>query len=129
MPSRAPVGTEGVPDARLQRAIEELEATQRRLDERLERTRATFETLAKLGHSVNNPLTALLGRAQILKLKKGDDPAVAKPVNVIAETATRITDLVREMSKVLKAGREELLQELRERGAADEESEAKERAS
>ena len=57
------------------------------------------------------------------------NPAPENWRTVIAETATRIADLVREMTKVLKTGREELLEELRAREAADEESEAEERAS
>jgi PAS domain-containing protein len=78
----------------------------------LERLDAMFHTLGALGHKINNTLTALLGRAQILEMQKRDDPAVAKPAHVIVESATRIADLVREMTKVLKEGRQEALDAL-----------------
>ncbi len=67
-----------------------------------------FDELAGLCHNINNPLTSLLGRAQILKMKKGTDPQAAKAVEVILESATRITGLVRELAGTVGQGRIDL---------------------
>ena len=56
-----------------------------RLEERhrVERLALVMKTLSVLSHKINNPLTALLGRAQMLKLR-GNDLDVEKAADVIA---------------------------------------------
>lgn len=69
-----------------------------------------LRTVGVLGHKINNPLTALLGRAQLLREKAAADPAVAKAARVIEESATRIADLIRQLGAVIKEGRREDLE-------------------
>jgi signal transduction histidine kinase len=65
-----------------------------------------------LSHKINNPLTALLGRAQILQVQKGNDPGVVKAAAVIEESSLRIAELIRELAQVVKDGRQDALDEL-----------------
>lgn len=74
---------------------------------RLEKLADVLRTLGVLSHKINNPLTALLGRAQILRAKAGVDPSVEKAAQVIEESAVRIADLIRELARVVKEGRQE----------------------
>jgi signal transduction histidine kinase len=74
---------------------------------RLEKLADLLRTLGVLSHKINNPLTALLGRAQILRAKAETDPSVAKAAQVIEESAIRIADLIRELARVVKEGRQE----------------------
>ena len=74
---------------------------------RLEKLADVLRTLGVLSHKINNPLTALLGRAQILRARAEVDPSVAKAAQVIEESAVRIADLIRELARVVKEGRQE----------------------
>lgn len=79
---------------------------------RLEKLAEVLKTLSVLSHKINNPLTALLGRAQILQARKTTDPTVAKAAAVIEESSLRIADLIRELAQVVKEGRHEALDDL-----------------
>lgn len=65
---------------------------------------ALMRGLGVLAHKINNPLTALLGRAQILRMTCSDDPRTAKAVGVIEESGRRIASLVHELSVLVKTG-------------------------
>lgn len=77
---------------------------------RLERFAELLRTLSVLSHKINNPLTSLMGRAQLLKMKKGIDPSVDKAAEVIEDSAKRIATYIRELALVVKEGREKALQ-------------------
>jgi signal transduction histidine kinase len=79
---------------------------------RLEKLAEVLKTLSVLSHKINNPLTALLGRAQILQVQKGNDAAVSKAAAVIEESSLRIAELIRELAQVVKDGRQDALDEL-----------------
>lgn len=79
---------------------------------RLEKLAEVLKTLSVLSHKINNPLTALLGRAQILQVQKGNDPGVVKAAAVIEESSLRIAELIRELAQVVKDGRQDALDEL-----------------
>ncbi len=81
--------------------LKDAEPVRTRLDDR-------FDNLAMFCHKINNPLTTLLGRSQILQLKAGADPKIGKAVNVIQESAQRIAGLVKEMSQEVCDARDEL---------------------
>jgi signal transduction histidine kinase len=70
-----------------------------------ERLHGLFADQAELCHKINNPLTSLIGRAQILRLKGGQDPTVAKATEVIEASAKRVAELVRELSQKIHEGR------------------------
>lgn len=72
---------------------------------RMEKLSEVLRTLSVLSHKINNPLTALLGRAQILQSRAGADPHVQKAASVIEESAQRIAELIRELATVVKEGR------------------------
>jgi serine/threonine-protein kinase RsbW len=83
---------------------------------RLEKLAEVLKTLSVLSHKINNPLTALLGRAQMLQAKKATDPSVAKAAAVIEESSLRIAELIRELAQVVKDGRQDALDELLDMG-------------
>ncbi len=70
--------------------------------ERLAVVASALATLADLTHKINNPLTSLLGRAQILKLKLDTDPQLRKAADVVEESAKRIADHIREFANVVR---------------------------
>jgi signal transduction histidine kinase len=80
---------------------------------RIENLGEVLETLGALAHKINNPLTALLGRAQLLQAVPDADPRVKKTVSVIGESATRIAGLVRELADVVQQGKAEAMAQLR----------------
>jgi signal transduction histidine kinase len=79
---------------------------------RIEKLNEVLKTLSVLAHKINNPLTALLGRAQLLRAYPDVDPKVQKTVSVIEESATRIAELVRELAGVVKEGKQETVSQL-----------------
>ena len=79
---------------------------------RLEKLAEVLKTLSVLSHKINNPLTALLGRAQILQAQKTNSPGVLKAAAVIEESSLRIADLIRELAQVVKDGRQDAVDEL-----------------
>jgi PAS domain-containing protein len=79
---------------------------------RLEKLAGVLKTLSVLSHKINNPLTALLGRAQILQSQQSTDPRVAKAAAVIEESSMRIAELIRELASVVKEGRQESVDDL-----------------
>ncbi len=64
-----------------------------------------LEAQRKLCHNINNPLTAIMGRAQILQLKQGTDPQLIQVLQVIEESAKRVAAYVRELSELIRDGR------------------------
>ena len=81
---------------------------------RLERLGEVLRTLSVLSHKINNPLTALMGRAQILLARADGDPAVQKAATVIQESAQRIAELIRELAQVVKSGRQDAVDRILE---------------
>jgi signal transduction histidine kinase len=73
---------------------------------RLEQLSEVLETLAELSHKINNPLTSLMGRAQLLETREKNDPYVQSSCQVIAESSRRIAEYVRELAQVVREGRE-----------------------
>ena len=84
---------------------------------RMEKLAEILRTLSVLSHKINNPLTALLGRAQILKAIAGTDPKVVKAASVIEESAVRIGELIRDLAGVVKEGRQEAVDRALDIGA------------
>jgi len=79
---------------------------------RLEKLAEVLKTLSVLSHKINNPLTALLGRAQILQAHKSGDPSVAKAAAVIEDASLRIAELIRELAQVVKEGHQDAVDEV-----------------
>jgi signal transduction histidine kinase len=79
---------------------------------RLEKLGEVLRTLGVLSHKINNPLTALLGRAQLLKSNRNADPSVIKAAAVIEESSQRIAELIRELARVVKEGRQEAVEKI-----------------
>jgi signal transduction histidine kinase len=84
---------------------------------RLEKLAEVLKTLSVLSHKINNPLTALLGRAQILQAQKSSEPGVAKAAAVIEDASLRIADLIRELAQVVREGRQDAVDELLDMGS------------
>jgi signal transduction histidine kinase len=85
---------------------------------RLEKLAEVLRTLSVLSHKINNPLTALLGRAQILRARQSDDSNVANAAGIIEEASMRIAGLLREMAQVVKDGHQDALDDLLDMRAA-----------
>ena len=68
-----------------------------------------FSTLSRLCHKINNPLTSIMGRAQLLqaKVKKSRDDGLGKSVGVIEESSKRVAGLVQELATLVVQGRTE----------------------
>jgi signal transduction histidine kinase len=81
---------------------------------RMERFGDLLKSLGVLSHKINNPLTALMGRAQILGMKQDLDPEVRKAAEVIEDSARRIAGYIRELAATVKEGKEETLRPLLE---------------
>jgi signal transduction histidine kinase len=79
----------------------------------VDRLSELFATLGMLGHKINNPLTALMGRAQILRMNQELDPQMDKMLSVIEDSTKRIAEYTRELSVVVERARGEILEELR----------------
>lgn len=77
---------------------------------RVEKLHEVLRTLGVLSHKINNPLTALLGRAQLLRARADAEPAVAKSAAVVEESARRVADLIRELATVAKEARAEAIE-------------------
>jgi PAS domain-containing protein len=84
---------------------------------RLEKLAEVLKTLSVLSHKINNPLTALLGRAQILQAHKSSDPGVAKAAAVIEDASLRIAELIRELAQVVKEGHQDAVDQLLDMGS------------
>jgi len=80
----------------LERAREERHQSER-MDDML-------RTIGVLAHKINNPLTALLGRAQLLRMGVDDDAVRQKAIQVIEESARRIAALIRHPAHLAKEG-------------------------
>lgn len=58
------------------------------------------ETTIALEHEINNPLSALLGNAELLLMEEGLTEEQVQQVTVIREQATRIADVVRRLARL-----------------------------
>jgi len=106
-------------DAALQRVIDETRL--RRQDEigQLEHYDDALGKISHLIHQVNNPLTSLLGRIQILRLGQELDPRVAKASDVIEESAQRIADDVKAIARIVQTLRQDTQKRRTAIGAAE----------
>ena len=68
--------------------------------------------IAKQCHKINNPLTSIMGRAQMMesKIKQASDPQLAKSVTVIQESAKRVAALIQELANIVCQSRKELVE-------------------
>ena len=80
----------------------------------VDRLSELFATLGMLSHKINNPLTALMGRAQILRMNQEIDPQMDRMLSVIEDSTKRIAEYTRELSVVVERARSEILEDLRE---------------
>lgn len=68
-----------------------------------------LRALGKMCHDINNPLTALMGRAQILKMRGDTDPHVKKAADTIEQSAKQVAELIRQLAHMVRQGRDEAL--------------------
>jgi len=96
-----PVGTVGIftdireklrMESRLQRAQEEL-----RVREQLAAVSALAGTTA---HELNQPLTSIIGYAEMLRRRIGDNPQLETATRVILSEAQRMADIVRKIGRI-----------------------------
>jgi len=74
----------------------------------LARDAETFRALGELCHSINNPLTALIGRAQLLGMSHGEDAQLRKAIESIGQSTDRVANEVREVATLVRAARDRL---------------------
>ena len=75
-----------------------------------ERALQLCSDVARLCHNINNPLTSLLGRAQMLQLQPNPSPEkLVKATEVIEESARRVAAVVQELAHVVGQSKEDLL--------------------
>jgi DNA-binding response OmpR family regulator len=68
------------------------------------------ETTIALEHEINNPLSALLGNAELLLMEEGLTDEQTQQVQVIREQAARIADVVRRLARLKNPRSVEYLQ-------------------
>lgn len=90
---------------RLVRFAREVVALERE-DTRVLRLEALFDEIGRLGHMINNPLTSLMGRAQMVRLKASGEPQTVKAMEVIEDSAKRVAAHVRELADVVARARD-----------------------
>ncbi len=76
---------------------------------------ARYDELARLIHKINNPLTAVMGRAQLLQAYEQADRRVIRAAEVIEHSAQRLAACLRELADVVGAGKDEALREFQTR--------------
>jgi len=75
-----------------------------------ERVLELCSDISRLCHKINNPLTSLMGRAQMLQLQPNPAPEkILKATEVIEESARRVASVVQELAQVVCQGKEDLL--------------------
>ena len=89
-------------DARLQEEVERgLEGEPRaRAEARDDPARVMAELAARVRHEINNPLTGLIGQAQLLLRDESLSETARRRVEVIEQLAKRIRDAVAELRAV-----------------------------
>ena len=75
-----------------------------------ERALELCSDVARLCHKINNPLTSLMGRAQMLQMHSDPEPEkLVKATEVIEESARRVASVVQELAQVVGQSKEDLL--------------------
>ena len=71
-----------------------------------------FGSLSRLCHKINNPLTSIMGRAQILRLQAPSDrdEKLYRSIKVIEESSGRVAALVQELASLICQGRKEFVE-------------------
>ncbi|MEW6209228.1 MAG: histidine kinase dimerization/phospho-acceptor domain-containing protein [Acidobacteriota bacterium] len=84
-------------NSELGRVVNDLRETQAALVE-AERRAAIGEIIVTVCHEINNPLTAILGQAQLIELRpEGLPPEVIEKIRIIDESAERIRQITEKM--------------------------------
>ena len=78
-----------------------LSSTEDQLANYRQRLDEIVELVARIRHEINNPLTGVLGQAQLLLREELDDRA-RKRVQTIEELSIRIRDIVAQLREVQK---------------------------
>jgi signal transduction histidine kinase len=95
--------------ARLARSIEPAPAPAVEVDQTV--LNELFQSLSRLCHKINNPLTSIMGRAQMVQLQlRGADDKIGKSIDVIEESVKRVAGLVQELANLVCQGRKELVE-------------------
>jgi len=101
-------------DQKLESAVGPAHGTQRAtVNVDIELLGELFTSVARLCHKINNPLTSIMGRAQMLqmKVKQGDgDEKLGKSVEVIEGSSKRVAALVQELANLVCQGRKEFVE-------------------
>ena len=97
--------SDSAPGTPRQAELDELERSIERVIGEQERS---WDALAALSHKINNPMTSLIGRVQLLRQKSHSDPYVSRAVEVIEESSMRVVEYLREMAALVKQRRAEL---------------------
>jgi two-component system NtrC family sensor kinase len=83
-------------NGRLQRSVEELRATRERFTQR-EKLSALGELISGIAHEINNPLTVVLGYAELLTGKRDCPPEVGSMLAAIHREAVRCSQVVKNL--------------------------------
>jgi signal transduction histidine kinase len=91
-----------MPDTKVR--SEEVSSEPEQLDQRCrdEQLAHVLQTVGTLCHQVNNPLTTLLGRAQMLGMHASDDPYVKNASAVIEESSRRLAETIKELAETIR---------------------------
>jgi len=102
-PGSAPAATSTAPTSAPASASEELSAVIADYEAKLDEV---ADLITRVRHEINNPLTGVLGQAQLLLREDLNDRA-RKRAQTIEELAIRIRDIVAQLRQVQKSSRSE----------------------
>ena len=71
-------------------------------ERRNEKLAALAELAGAAAHELNQPLTSVLGYAELLGTRLGDDPVIAKAVRMIREQSERMATIVRRIGRITR---------------------------
>ncbi len=95
--------------AALQERVDDEARKERKRHERSRAVRMeqALKAVRVMTHRINNPLTTILGRAQMLRNQLPPESEAIRGVSVIEESASRIADLVKGLAEAARSGEEQ----------------------
>ena len=64
------------------------------------------DRIAEVSHRINNPLTSLVGRSQLLRRQESDPQKVSHAAAEIETAAGRVADYMRELRQVIRGAQQ-----------------------
>ncbi len=100
---------------RLNRKIQDVERISSRIESQMFQSGkliALGELVGGIAHEINNPMTTVLGRLQILKIKNNLPPAIHEKLEIIESEAGRVSEIVKDLLNFARNNPEKNMNEI-----------------